>query len=190
MKFDSFEAGDAAIEAMNGQYLADRQIVVQYAFKQDSPGERHGTEAERALAKSRSRTGAQRLKPHTRFAASPGEITSVNNTQPMVGQNTAPAAPKYAPPPVPQGYQPPPMPANAVPSGNFGGFYGAPPQQPPPPPPPMPQQWQQQQPPQQQFYGGMPQQMGYGGMPNYNSNVPAMHQPPPPPPPPPSNPNS
>eukprot|EP01138_Halocafeteria_seosinensis_P005323 gb/GECG01005442.1/.p1 GENE.gb/GECG01005442.1/~~gb/GECG01005442.1/.p1 ORF type:complete len:346 (+),score=54.17 gb/GECG01005442.1/:1-1038(+) len=191
VKFDSFEASDAAIEAMNGQYLANRQIIVQYAFKQDSPGERHGTEAERALARSRNRTGAQRLKPHTRFAAAPGEVTSTSSSQqPMVGQASTAAAPKYAPPPVPQNYQPPPMPANAVAPGSFGGFYGAPPQQ-PPPPPPMPQQWPQQ-PQQQQYYGGgqMPQQMPYGGMPNYQANAPQMHQPPPPPPPPPSNPNS
>jgi splicing factor 3B subunit 4 len=39
-----------AIENMNGQFLGGRQITVQYAFKKDSKGERHGTQAERILA--------------------------------------------------------------------------------------------------------------------------------------------
>ena len=42
MSFDSFESSDMAIECMNGQYLSNRPIVVQYAFKKDTPGERHG----------------------------------------------------------------------------------------------------------------------------------------------------
>lgn len=35
---------------MNGQYLMNKAITVQYAFKKDGKGERHGTEAERTLA--------------------------------------------------------------------------------------------------------------------------------------------
>lgn len=35
---------------MNGQFLGGKQITVQYAFKKDSKGERHGTQAERILA--------------------------------------------------------------------------------------------------------------------------------------------
>jgi splicing factor 3B subunit 4 len=35
---------------MNGQYLMNKPITVQYAFKKDGKGERHGTEAERLLA--------------------------------------------------------------------------------------------------------------------------------------------
>ena len=51
MSFDSFEASDAAIEALNGQYLHNQQITVKYALKKNSKhGERHGTEAERLLA--------------------------------------------------------------------------------------------------------------------------------------------
>ncbi|GLE01087.1 hypothetical protein PINS_up009900 [Pythium insidiosum] len=63
ISYDSFEAADLAIECMHGQYLCNRQIVVQYAFKKDSKGERHGSEAERLLAQS----NPNRLKPHTRF---------------------------------------------------------------------------------------------------------------------------
>ena len=39
-----------AIECMNGQYLCNRPITVQFAFKKDSRNERHGTQAERLLA--------------------------------------------------------------------------------------------------------------------------------------------
>jgi splicing factor 3B subunit 4 len=35
---------------MNGQFLMNKAITVQYAFKKDGKGERHGTEAERMLA--------------------------------------------------------------------------------------------------------------------------------------------
>ncbi|KAJ2207241.1 S-methyl-5-thioribose-1-phosphate isomerase, partial [Coemansia sp. RSA 518] len=38
------------ISAMDGQYLANKQINVQYAFKKDAKGERHGSAAERLLA--------------------------------------------------------------------------------------------------------------------------------------------
>jgi splicing factor 3B subunit 4 len=39
-----------AIENMNGQFFGGKQISVQYAFKKDSNGERHGSQAERLLA--------------------------------------------------------------------------------------------------------------------------------------------
>ena len=64
VSFDSFEASDLAIECMNGQFLCNRAIVVQYAYKKDTPGERHGSQAERILAASQP----QRLKPHTLFS--------------------------------------------------------------------------------------------------------------------------
>ncbi|KAJ6288476.1 hypothetical protein OIU76_024464 [Salix suchowensis] len=38
ISYDSFEASDAAIEAMNGQYLCNRQITVSYAYKKDTKG--------------------------------------------------------------------------------------------------------------------------------------------------------
>ncbi|KAL8203514.1 UNVERIFIED_CONTAM: Splicing factor 3B subunit 4 [Gekko kuhli] len=50
INFASFDASDAAIEAMNGQYLCNHPITVSYAFKKDSKGERHGSAAERLLA--------------------------------------------------------------------------------------------------------------------------------------------
>ena len=45
VNYASFEASDAAIDAMNGQYLCNRPITVTYAFKKDAKGERHGTAA-------------------------------------------------------------------------------------------------------------------------------------------------
>ena len=39
-----------AIENMNGQFLGGKAITVQFAFKKDGKGERHGTAAERLLA--------------------------------------------------------------------------------------------------------------------------------------------
>ena len=38
------------MESMNGQFLMNKAITVQYAFKKDGKGERHGTPAERLLA--------------------------------------------------------------------------------------------------------------------------------------------
>ena len=45
INFASFDAADAALEAMNGQYLCNRAITISYAFKKDSKGERHGSAA-------------------------------------------------------------------------------------------------------------------------------------------------
>lgn len=50
VSFDSFEASDAAKEHMNGQYFYSKTITVEYAYKKDGKGERHGDEAERKLA--------------------------------------------------------------------------------------------------------------------------------------------
>lgn len=44
VNFDSFESSDAAISAMNGEWLMNRQISVNYAFKKDGR-ERYGTDA-------------------------------------------------------------------------------------------------------------------------------------------------
>ena len=45
INFASFDAADASIEAMNGQYLCNRPISISFAFKKDSKGERHGSAA-------------------------------------------------------------------------------------------------------------------------------------------------
>lgn len=43
---------------MNGQFLMNKAIKVQYAFKKDNATERHGTEAERLLAAQARKNGA------------------------------------------------------------------------------------------------------------------------------------
>lgn len=79
VSFNSFEASDLAIECMNGQFLSNRAITCQYAFKKDrerhgSQAERHGSQAERLLAASQP----QRFKPHTIFSAGEaGDVMSI-----------------------------------------------------------------------------------------------------------------
>eukprot|EP01038_Epipyxis_sp_PR26KG_P010782 gene10782-14478_t len=77
VSYDSFESSDLAIECMNGQYLANRAIVVQYAFKKDTPGERHGSQAERILAAS----NPQKFKPNTFFSGGQGDsVVNIGGT--------------------------------------------------------------------------------------------------------------
>ncbi|CAL8147871.1 unnamed protein product [Orchesella dallaii] len=129
INYASFEASDAAIDAMNGQYLCNRPISVSYAFKKDSKGERHGSAAERLLAAQNPLTQTDR--PNQLFADAP----------PL----SAPHPPIPPPPPPPQ-HQP------AVVMNNMPNM-GLPPGMPPPPPfsvpqfPPMPPGW---------MPGGMP----------------------------------
>lgn len=53
VSFESFDAADQAMSAMNGQFLCNSPIHCSYAYKKDTPGERHGTAAERLLAAHR-----------------------------------------------------------------------------------------------------------------------------------------
>ncbi|XP_076922852.1 uncharacterized protein LOC143584766 [Bidens hawaiensis] len=159
ISYDSFEASDAAIESMNGQYLCNRQITVSYAYKKDTKGERHGTPAERTLASANP--GTQKSRPHTLFASGPP-------TLPKVGQlNGAPLPPQpFANGAVPQVQSIPPPPQHAQ-------MY--PPMQMSVPPP----QWQQMGQPQ-----GIPPQhlQQFRPPPPPSSNMPQMMNRPPPPP--------
>lgn len=128
INFANFEASDAAIEAMNGQYLCNRAISVTYAFKKDSKGERHGSAAERLLAAQNPLSHVD--KPHQLFADAPpmgimpmgqAAATPIN----MLG---------IIPPTMPPGTAPPPPPV-PPPSVAFGSMIPpAPPGQPPLPP--------------------------------------------------------
>ncbi|XP_076472701.1 uncharacterized protein LOC143302074 isoform X2 [Babylonia areolata] len=99
ISFASFEASDAAIEAMNGQYLCNRPITISYAFKKDSKGERHGSAAERLLAAQNPLSLTDR--PHQLFADAP---------PPPVQPPGPPTQTSLVPPP------PPPSNAGACPS--------------------------------------------------------------------------
>jgi RNA recognition motif-containing protein len=69
IKYASFDASDAAIDAMNGQHLCNKPISVSYAFKKESKGEKHGSAAERLLAAQNPLSEADR--PHQIFADAP-----------------------------------------------------------------------------------------------------------------------
>jgi splicing factor 3B subunit 4 len=99
VSFDGFEASDAAIEAMNGQFLCNRPIHVSYALKKDSKGERHGSQAERLLAAS----NPNRSRPHTLFAANPQGMPPAFQPPPMA------APPPTMPPPMAPMMGGPPM---------------------------------------------------------------------------------
>lgn len=161
ISYDSFEASDSAIEAMNGQYLCNRQITVSYAYKKDTKGERHGTPAERVLAASNPT--AQKSRPHTLFASGP---PSLSNAPQANGTIPAPVPPRpfangVAPPPI-HVIQPPPPQAPAF--------------QPMQMPPPGQQVWHQQQQGQPMMQQGMPPPMQQFRPPH------SMQMPPPPPP--------
>eukprot|EP00967_Tisochrysis_lutea_P135956 scaffold241934_cov24-Tisochrysis_lutea.AAC.1 len=101
VSFDSFEASDAAIESMNGQFLCNRPISCTYAIKKDSKGERHGSAAERLLAANNPlRKLAAGARPNQFFASVP----SVGGAQASTG---------ILPPPPPPGALPPPPPGMA-----------------------------------------------------------------------------
>nr|CAB3266004.1 splicing factor 3B subunit 4-like [Phallusia mammillata] len=93
INFASFEASDAAMEAMNGQHLCNRPISISYAFKKDSKGERHGGAAERLLAVQNPLSQADR--PHTLFADAPTEMPPVNPDMMSMDMSVLP------PPPMP-----------------------------------------------------------------------------------------
>ncbi|KAL5715200.1 hypothetical protein ACHQM5_017057 [Ranunculus cassubicifolius] len=202
ISYDSFDTSDNAIEAMNGQYLCNRQITVSYAYKKDTKGERHGTVAERVLAASNP--GIQKNRPHTMFAAGPptlANVPQVNGTPPIARPpiSIPPPVGMRLPPPQGGGF-PPPMQMTGPPSWQNAPPHGMPPPpvqqqfRPPPPvnmPPPPPQQQQQggysmpmppppmgMVPPPNWRQPPPPQQMG-GARP---MPPPQMSMPPPPPP--------
>ncbi|KAJ5882181.1 uncharacterized protein N7529_000853 [Penicillium soppii] len=147
VSFADFESSDAAIANMNGQYLMNKQVSVQYAYKKDGKGERHGDEAERMLSAQARKHNVQpptQQPPPQLPRAGPGMGVSVPppgmsngdssrplNTAPpqtpdfgmnMPYQNVAPPN-RPIPPPVPSLNTPPPgLPARPPPSqAGYGG---------------------------------------------------------------------
>jgi splicing factor 3B subunit 4 len=136
VSYDNFEASDAALQAMHGQFLMNQTINVDYAFKRDGKGERHGSEAERTLAAQFRKVGPAQVAPHRMFAES-------------VLPGSAPP-PHYIPPP-PMMMGAPPQPHHPMMAG--GGM-------PPPHMMMMPPPHSQYPPPPQPMYGG-PRPPGY-----------------------------
>jgi splicing factor 3B subunit 4 len=154
VSYTDFESADAAIESMNGQFLMNKPITVQYAFKKDGKGERHGTAAERLLAAQARKNNALPLAPRPPPVAYGAAPPIQGFTGPYQGQFAGALA---APPPPPPGFtpmpmqtpgpgavhmppmgmgmpagMPPPTPPGGVPMFNPGHGY------PPPPPPGFP----------------------------------------------------
>lgn len=143
ISFSNFEAADDAIANMNGQYLMNKEISVQYAYKKDGKGERHGDQAERMLAAQAKAHGVEPtpatiptgIAPQAGFGGMPGQQT-VPQGMPMPAGFGQPNGNYQNVPPPAQARQPPPpmMPLSAPPSGlparpptqNAG--YGGPPQ--------------------------------------------------------------
>ncbi|KAK9849405.1 uncharacterized protein MYU51_014303 [Penicillium brevicompactum] len=146
VSFADFESSDSAISNMNGQYLMNKQVSVQYAYKKDGKGERHGDEAERMLASQARKHNVapttQQLPPQVPrpgpgvgIAAPPPVMANGDGSRsmghmppqtpdfgmPMPYQNLPPHRP--VPPPAPSLNTPPPgLPARPPPSqGGYGG---------------------------------------------------------------------
>ena len=175
---------------MHGQFLANKEITVQYAYKKDGKGERHGDAAERLLA-------AQAREHNV-------EVPQQQNMQGMFNPNTVPLGGAVQPPQTPMapagGY------GNGMPPGFGNGMppgFGAPPQQSPygqmptpmqsqmgrpgpqnTPLPPAPAGLPARPPPSMVGYGGppvgFPQQGGYpqqGGPPGFQQQPPGFGPP-------------
>lgn len=168
INYASFEASDAAIESMNGQYFSNRPVTVSYAFKKDSKGERHGTMVERLLAqKNKMMQGekpstnvveVQPIQPKTTFQPPPSLLnitpspvvgvvpnpgipimTPIPPIAPMAALNPLVSInPILAPPPPPTEFLPPPPPMVDYVPPPPSEDFLIPPPPPPPPPPPSP----------------------------------------------------
>ncbi|KAG6900447.1 hypothetical protein C0993_010494 [Termitomyces sp. T159_Od127] len=147
VSYTDFESSDAAIESMNGQFLMNKAITVQYAFKKDGKGERHGTSAERLLAAQARKNNALPVssRPPPAPIAFGARPPMPGYPQPYQGQFAGalaqpPPPPGFTPqqtimpPPMGMPMPPPPMGVPAMPMAPppgmpvYGGF--------PPPPPP------------------------------------------------------
>jgi len=136
VSFGNFEASDAAIEAMNGQYVCNRPINVSYALKKDSKGERHGSQAERLLAANNPNIirGSQ---PHKMFATGPPMMPGMMMPGMMPGMMMSGMMPGMMMPgmmpgmmPFPPGMMRPPFPMPPPPGMRPPGMppFGIPPQ--------------------------------------------------------------
>lgn len=147
IKYATFEAADSAINMMNDQYVGDRPIVVQFAFKKDGKDhERHGSQAERLLAKKSRETVtfsvAAQLRQHTLFADRPPQPGMAHGMMPPPGQQAVP--PNWLPPHQQQMY--PPVGGPVLPAQNQIGWAPRTPSYPPAGP-----GWSNQPPPQHQL---------------------------------------
>ncbi|KAI0024418.1 hypothetical protein F4780DRAFT_599877 [Xylariomycetidae sp. FL0641] len=131
VSYSSFDASDDAISNMNGQFLMNKDVSVQYAYKKDGKGERHGDQAERMLA-------AQAKKHNVTVETQPMPPALLQTPSQAAPPPAAVAPPVMAtggfdpsmapgmPPPRPVGFAPPPGVHRGPPPPAFG-VNGAPP---------------------------------------------------------------
>ncbi|MCJ1323008.1 hypothetical protein MMC15_008359 [Xylographa vitiligo] len=151
VSFSNFDASDEAIANLNGQYLMNKEISVQYAYKKDGKGERHGDQAERTLAaqarKHNVQPASQPLPAGFFTGSTPSAPTTINDNSmsammapqtptmflpgrpgPMTGAYQSISAPQQqrpAPPPQPLPAPPSGLPARPPPSqAGYGGPQG------------------------------------------------------------------
>ena len=157
VKFASFASADAAIAAMDGQYICNAPISVQYAYKKDGHArERHGSHAERLLAASAAESAAANssrhplLLPHTLFADKPASAAPPAHP-------AHPPAPMHMPPPQQHAYPYPPQThAQHMPQWQRAAY---PPQ--PPAVPPQGYHYQQSPGPPQGYHVAPTTQLGW-----------------------------
>lgn len=141
VSYTDFEAADAAIEQMNNQFLMNKAITAQYAFKKDGKGERHGTPAERLLTAQARKNNA--LPVAARPPPAPlGAFSSTPGVPPppmgfgahgYQGQFAGVLAPPVAPSPgftsqqTMMGVPPPPSGFTGGPGAAQPGIFAAPP---------------------------------------------------------------
>lgn len=167
---------------MNGQFLMNKAITVQYAFKKDGKGERHGTPAERLLAAQARKNNA--LPVAARPPPAPIQFGARPPMPGFQGPYQGQFAGALAAPPPPPGFTP-----QQTMMGPMGMPMGPPGVMPPPPPgmvppgmmpppgmaPPM-----GMPPPSMQMYGGFappPPPPGFGAPPFAGGPVPPPPQP-------------
>ncbi len=125
VNFDGFEASDAAIETMNGQFLCNKPITISYAFKKDGKGERHGTAAERLLAMQAKKAG---ISVTQSAATQPAMPTPPMPMYPAMGYQPYPypypmSSPQMTPYPPQMNPQYPPPPQQMPPYGYPPAYY-------------------------------------------------------------------
>ncbi len=171
VSYATFEASDDAIANMNGQYLMNKDISVQYAYKKDGKGERHGDEAERMLA-----TQAKKHNVVPEVQQMPAQLL-LNGNVPAAPAAMLDSSSGYSTPNPQMGMGG--MPLNMPPGfggGRQGGYNAVPPpqQRPNAPLPPPPSGLPQRPPPSQAGYGG-PQDFhppGFAPPPGFQQQIP------------------
>ncbi|KFA54826.1 hypothetical protein S40293_00820 [Stachybotrys chartarum IBT 40293] len=140
VSFADFDDSDTAIANLHGQYILSKTVSVQYAFKKDGKGERHGDLAERELAaQAKKRNIVPEAQPVPQAflmnghppqaapppAAPPGFDTMVMGVPPHLATPQPGLPAGFVPPPIQPSHRGP-SPYNAGPMAPVPGRVAAP----------------------------------------------------------------